>query len=141
MQPLTGAYNTADSMALSIPLCDGQTLFNNVTCGVPTSPTTTGAPTSTEAPTVATTEAPTAIRSELLVVAITVPVLVLLLILVCAMALLMFYCVWSIRASKKRRHSLYAGMCLHVVCVCMGGGGGGVHADAVSMVVCLVVDD
>ena len=106
---LTGADDSADGMALGIPLCDGQTHFRNITCGLPIDPTTTSPPT------LPTTDA---ISSELLIVATIVPVLVVLLILVCVMALIMVYLVWSIHASKKKPHSFctgtYVHMCVHV---------------------------
>ena len=107
---LTGTDNGADSMALSIPLCDGQTLFRNITCGLSIDPTTTNPPT------LPTTDA---ISSELLIVATIVPVLVVLLILVCVMALIMVYLVWSIHASKKRPHSFCTGTYVQYVHVCV----------------------
>ncbi|XP_064394623.1 uncharacterized protein LOC135341873 isoform X2 [Halichondria panicea] len=89
-QPLFGlatcnssVENVNDSM-----YCNGKTLFNNSTC-IELSPS----------------DSPPS--SEFLVTVITVPILGVLLLLVVGMVLVVCLCICSVRASKKRQHSMY----------------------------------
>ena len=87
----TGVENVNDSM-----YCDGKTLFNNSTC-IELSPS----------------DSPPS--SEFLVTVITVPILGVLLLLVVGMVLVVCLCICSVRASKKRQHSMYNGELLSVI--------------------------
>ena len=94
---ILGMNETLSNSTMDLPICDGQTLFNNKTCLVDET-------TPTQPP-------PVTLSPELLIVVVTVPVLTALLVLVCVMLLILCLCVCLAR-SRKRKHSMNIGECM-----------------------------